>query len=117
MTDYLTVDHHRESGAINWHHSGLRSQCPAEVDIVRSGNVSALSRSIDAAEGLRGKGIVNGDRFVSEVDLVACLIMSDSVDLVCAVPRSAGAACIGEEVGKHLVAPTGSVIERIKREH
>jgi hypothetical protein len=98
MPDYLTVDYHCERGAINWHHSGLRSQCPAEVNIVRSGNVTALSRRIDAAEGFRGQGVIDGDRFGSEVDLVADLIMGDSVDLVGAVPGSAGAASIRQEV-------------------
>src|SRR5216684_5107291 len=109
MTNYLAVDHHCERGAIKRQHGRLRSQCPAEVDIVRSGNVSALSWSIDAAEGLRGKGVVDGDRLGSQIYLATGLIVGDGMDLVCAVPRSSGATRIREKVRKHLVAPTSPV--------
>src|SRR5258708_7564185 len=102
MANCLAVNHHCERGAVSWHHGGLRSQCPAEVDIVRAGNASALRRSIDAAERLRCESVRDGDRLDSKVYLVAGLIMGDRVDLVRAVPGCAGTASVGEEVGKHL---------------
>ncbi len=61
--------------------------------------------------------VVNCDRLGSKIQLATSLVKGDSVQLVSAVTWRAGAAGIGQEVGEHLITPTGPVLIWVSGEH
>src|SRR5258706_5135357 len=111
MTNYLPMDHHRDGGPVDGQHGRLRSQRPTKIYVIRAGYCSALSRSIDAAKWFRRKRVIDRDRFGSQVDLISSFVVCDGMNLVSAISSRAGSAGIRQEVGEHLVAPTGPVIK------
>src|SRR5258708_40267099 len=61
--------------------------------------------------------VVDCDCLCSKIELATSLVKFDRMQLVSPVTWRAGAAGIGQELGEHLITPTGPVLIWVSGEH